>query len=195
MKTIKAKNQDDLSLLKGLQRSDSRAVNAIYDLALPAVIDWVKQNSGSEADARDIFQDALIALYKKINQDNFELTCTLKSYIRIIARNLWLNKLRGKKPDKELDAVVMNEVKMDNDMLERIHQSEQDQLFYRHFDTLGENCKKILQLFFDKTPLKHIATQLDTSENYIKKRKFICKERLIKAVQNDPIFKELNQTN
>ena len=48
-----------------------------------------------------------------------------------------------------------------------------------------------MQWFFDKMPLRKIAKKLDTSEGYIKKRKFICKEKLIKAIKADAIFNEL----
>jgi DNA-directed RNA polymerase specialized sigma subunit len=65
-------------------------------------------------------------------------------------------------------------------------------LYYTHFDALGEKCRQILQWFFDKTPLKEIAKRLDTSEGYIKKRKFQCKKQLIEAIQSDAKFKELS---
>ena len=98
MKVIKASTITDSQLLQGLQNSDRKAIQAIYDLALPVVIDWIKQNNGSEQDARDIFQEALIALFRKVNESEFTLTCTLKSFIRIMCRNLWLTRLRdGKK--------------------------------------------------------------------------------------------------
>ena len=57
---------EDYPLLVGLQQSDSSSIKAIYDLALPSVIHWVKENKGTEADGRDIFQEALIALYRRL---------------------------------------------------------------------------------------------------------------------------------
>jgi RNA polymerase sigma factor (sigma-70 family) len=191
MKVIKAGNADDQQLLEGLLRSDRRSVEAIYTLALPSVIHWVCENNGSEADARDIFQEALIALFRKVEGREFVLTCTLKSFIRIMCRNLWLSRLRNKGnqagPLEGIEPVELGE-----DMEERLERSEREQLFFKHFDQLGEQCRKIMQWFFDKVPLKEIASRLDTSENYIKKRKFICKEKLIKTIQGDPMFNELN---
>lgn len=182
---------EDFSLLQGLQRADNQSIKQIYDLALPSVIYWVKENNGTETDARDIFQEALIALFKKVESGDFDLTCTLKSYIRIVARNLWLTRLRNQKNKRESPLEDVEMVDLDDDILQQIEYSEKEQLYFKHFDTLGEKCRKILQWFFDKTPLKEIAKRLDTSESYIKKRKFICKEKLITAIQTDPLFGEL----
>lgn len=188
---IKAQNQADQNLLDGIFKADNQSVRRIYDDVLPAVIHWVKENNGTESDARDIFQEAIIALFRKTEEGNFILTCTLKSFIRIICRNLWLTRIRNNKKfvGTELDDV--EQVSLEKDMIERLEQSEKQQLFFKHFDGLGDNCKKIMQWFFDKIPLKKIAEKLDTSESYIKKRKFICKERLVKAIQTDAKFNEL----
>lgn len=190
---IKTKFLEDELLLKGLQESDHQAIKKIYDLALPTVIHWIEENKGTESDARDIFQEALIALYKKVATEDFNLTCTLKSYIRIITKNLWLTRLRNKKNKyaSPLDDIEL--VDLDHDILQQIEYSEREQLYFKHFDQLGEKCQQILQWFFDRMPLRDIATRLRSSEGYIKKRKFICKEKLLKAIQNDPLFEELKK--
>lgn len=188
---IKALSQTDERLLEGVLSADNQRINAIYDLVLPSIISWVKDNNGTESDARDIFQEALIALFRKLEKGDFELTCTLKSFLRIMCRNLWLVRLRN---NKKMDASPIEEkehVDLGEDLISRLEQSEKEQLFFKHFDSLGEKCQQILQWFFEKVPLKEIAQKLDTSESYIKKRKFICKEKLVKAVQADPVFEEL----
>ncbi len=188
---IKAINDIDQQLLKGILNADRNAIKRIYDLILPSVILWVKENNGSETDARDIFQEALIALFRKVESGNFQLTCTLKSFVRIMCRNLWLTRLRDNKKFQASELEDVEKVDLDQDLTERLERSEKEQVFYKHFDLLGEQCRKIMMWFFDKITLSEIAKRLDTSENYIKKRKFICKEKLVKAVQNDPAFSEL----
>ena len=111
-----------------------------------------------------------------------------------MCRNLWLSRLRNKQNQvSPLEGVEQAE--LESDLEQRLERSEREQLFFKHFDQLGEQCRKIMQWFFDKVPLKEIAARLDTSENYIKKRKFVCKEKLIKAVQADPMFQELSTKN
>lgn len=188
---IKGQNPNDQQLLEGLLGAEASAVEKIYDLALPSVIQWVSANSGSESDARDIFQEAILALFRKVEGGDLVLTCTLKSFLRIMCRNLWLTRLRDQKKYEASDLEDVEMVSLDQDMLTRLEQSEKEQLFFKHFDLLGDDCQQILKWFFEKLPLKRIAERLDTSENYIKKRKFICKEKLVKAVQADSSFTEL----
>lgn len=190
---IKTTNKGDYKLLQGLLNAERRAVKSIYDLILPSVITWIKENNGSEADARDIFQEALIALFRKVEKGNFQLTCTLKSFVRIMCRNLWLTRIRDHKKFQVSELENIEKVDLDQDLVDRMERSEKEQLFFKHFDLLGENCKKIMMWFFDKVALSEIAKRLNTSEGYIKKRKFICKEKLVKAVQNDPAFSELKK--
>lgn len=188
---IKAQNPADQKLLEGILTADNQSVRRIYDQILPSVISWVKENNGTESDARDIFQEAIIALFRKVEEGNLTLTCTLKSFVRVMCRNLWLTRIRDNKKFSEKPPEDIERVDLDKSMLERLERSEKEQVFFKHFDTLGENCKKILKWFFDKVPLKKIAEKLDTSESYIKKRKFICKEKLVKAIQADAKFEEL----
>ncbi len=188
---IKAVNDIDQRLLQGLLDADQKSVKRIYDLILPAVIHWVKENNGTESDARDIFQEALIALFRKVESGNFQLTCTLKSFVRIMCRNLWLTRLRNNKKYEVSELENIEKVDLDQDLTNRLERSEKEQLFFKHFDLLGEQCRKIMMWFFDKISLSEIAKRLNTSENYIKKRKFICKEKLVRAIQNDPVFSEL----
>lgn len=187
---IKAQNDIDKHLLEGILKADPTSVKKVYDLALPSVITFIRENSGGEEDARDIFQEAIMALYRRLEKGDFELTCLLKSYLRIICRNLWMTRLRDKKSVSELTEDE-SKIELEDSVQNQIENSERHQLFLKHFDQLEDGCKKILALFFEKIPLKEIAVRLDTSLGYIKKRKFVCKQRLVEAVQNDPVFEEL----
>lgn len=187
---ITAQNTTDKALLEGILNADSKVITQVYDLALPSVIHWVRDNNGQESDARDLFQDAIMALYRRLEKGDFELSCQLKSYIRIMCRNLWMTRLRDKKPVTELTDVEAN-IKLEVSVADRLEQSERNNLFLKHFDRLEEGCKKILSLFFDRVSLREIAEKIGTTEAYVKKRKFICKERLVEAVQDDPTYGEL----
>ena len=181
----------DQELLEGIIEADPVRIKQVYDLALPSVIHWVKENNGTEADARDVYQEALIALFRKLEAGDFTLSCTLKSFLRIMCRNLWLAKVRNQKKFTATPLEDIEAINLDAGVVKRLEQSEKEQLYFKHFDQLDENCRKILQWFFDKVSLKEIALKLDTSEGYIKKRKYMCKEKLMKTIQNDPAFEEL----
>lgn len=183
----------DEILLNGIRTSNNQLIKQVYDLALPAVISWVKDNSGTEADAQDVFQESLVVIFKKLQKGNFELTCTLKSFIRIVCRNLWLAKIRNKDKKMNVSTPDLEKIKLEDDIIYNIELSEKEQLFYSHLNLLGKDCKTILKKFFEKIPFKTIAAEMQTSESYIKKRKFICKEKLIKSIQSDKKYAELSE--
>jgi hypothetical protein len=74
-----------------------------------------------------------------------------------------------------------------DDGLEKVADlNERYKLYQKHFTNLGKDCQKVLQLYFDKVPLKNIAQIMGfKSEKYAKKRKFKCKEYLIKSIKQD----------
>ena len=67
-----------------------------------------------------------------------------------------------------------------------------DNRYKKHFQKLGDECKKLLQLFYDKVPYKEIAKIMNyKSIGLVKKKKFKCKEFLLKSIREDPEYKLL----
>lgn len=182
----------DQELLDGLRSGDPHRVKVLYDTYLPDIIRYVRRNSGSETDARDLFQEALIAIYRKLMDNDLELTVALRTYIQVICRNLWLRNLRKtKRVSLQAPTDMVEHASTSETLGLDLERMERDRTYFRCFDQLGEKCKKILSWYFDKIPMKEIAKRLDTSESFIKKKKFECKNKLIDIVHQDPVFKEL----
>ena len=86
------------------------------------------------------------------------------------------------------------ETEFDHDFSELVEKNERFKLYQKHFQMLGSDCQKLLQLFFDKVPLKQIAQIMGYSgEKYVKKRKFKCKEYLVTSIKQDVNFKKISQ--
>jgi len=68
-------------------------VEQVYTLVRPGLIKYVKDNSGTLDEARDVIQDAILAAYMHITGKDFALTSALSTYIQGIGRNLWLKHL------------------------------------------------------------------------------------------------------
>ena len=71
----------------------NKAFSKLYHL-FPKVERYILQNSGSSNEALDIFQEGLIILYQKHQQDQ---TIQLDGFLLNTCRYLWLNELRKKK--------------------------------------------------------------------------------------------------
>jgi RNA polymerase sigma factor (sigma-70 family) len=186
---IKTVSDEDLRLLEGIIKADKIQLVKIYNDFLPEVVYYVKKNKGTEDEAKDVFQDAIIILHKKA-KEGLALQVALKSYFFSVCRNLWLMQLRKKKRLTVLDDVELQE--NEPDLFNKMEQTQQENIFYKYYQQLPEQCRKILNLFFSKVPMKTIAEEMATSESYIKKRKHVCKEKLVSAIKNDPLYKEMN---
>lgn len=185
------------SLLEGIRLHDSDTLEYIYKKFFPSVSAFVNSNSGSDDDARDVFQEAIVAIYRRVNDDNFAITCSFKTYVYAIVKNLWLKELEkrkasGVKLNVEGEFEVADEQPIEGSFFDP--KSERFKLYQKHFLTLSEDCQKVLRLFFAKQSLMEISQTMGYgSEKYAKKRKFQCKEILVKRIKNDPEFNKIRQ--
>jgi RNA polymerase sigma factor (sigma-70 family) len=183
----------DEDILRGLKVQDRSVVNYVYKEFFPTIKYLITTNSGSEIDAEDVFQDALVIIFKKVRSDGLVLTSSFKTYLYSVCRNLWLQRLDKKAFSSEfLELENLNELQDTIQFEFADTENEKYKLFQQHFLDLGEDCQKVLKLFLQKVPLKEIADIMGfKSEKYAKTRKFMCKEKLKQQILNDPRFKKL----
>lgn len=150
------------------------------------------ENGGCEQDAKDVFQEGIIIIYRKIKEGNLNLTSSFKSYIYSVCRFLWMKQLSVIKEDSEqLDTYQEYEVLPDIS-IDEYEKNEQYKLYQKHFKRLEEGCQKLLQLFLKNIPLKAIADQLGIeSQQFVKRKKYKCKEQLVRYIKSDPNYKEM----
>lgn len=179
----------NLDLLNGIRRNDTIVLQYIYKNFYSKINFFIKKNSGDDDDANDIFQEAIIIIFRKLKANDLELDdCTFETYLYSICRLLWLKQLDKRKIEKEniKDNHEYHEDIYDDGLEKVVDVNERYRLYQKHFTNLGKDCQKILQLHFDKVPLKNIAQIMGfKGEKYAKKRKFQCKEYLIKSIKQD----------
>lgn len=177
--------------IQALIKNDLSGLRLIYSEYLPRIQMLITKNGGSADDANDIFQDALVIIYEKAKGKDFKLTSSFYTLLYGVCRNLWGNRIQ-KKSFQEValpeDIKYINEENILNDILKE----ERAQIFLESFNQLGGDCKKLLRLFFDKIKMEKIKEMMGfSSVSYAKKRKFVCKEKLVKIVKSDSRFKEI----
>ena len=188
------KRLSDEEIIAGIRKRDNRVLQYIYKNSFTPVRQLIINNAGSDNDAEDIFQEALIIIFKKIKEEqDFELTAAFTTYIYSISRLLWLKHLRN---IKRIEIDPLN-----RDHEERIEFEEpspvQDKdlrqaIFQRALLKIPEDCQRILRLSGQDITSKEIARQLGfRSENYVRKRRHFCKEFLINKIKEDPDYRAM----
>jgi len=150
----------DEQILKGILRHDNLILQYIYKQYYYNINYFIRKNQGSEDDASDIFQEAIIIIYRKIKENDliFEKS-SFKGYLFSVCRFLWLKQLEKRRIEKEKlnDSLPYHEDLYDDNLNELAEKNERYGLYQKHFGTLSTDCQKLLQLFFEKVSLKEIA--------------------------------------
>ncbi|NCD26941.1 MAG: hypothetical protein EOL86_15330 [Deltaproteobacteria bacterium] len=193
------KTLNDDQILAGIRACNPKVLNHVYSVYFNSIKQLVCFNHGTTDEARDVFQDALLVIFKRTNDPSFFLSCSFKTFLFAIAQNLWLRKLHQKKKFVSLD----NEVS-DSSFLfcleclefEITIQEERLLMYHRHFDTLTQQCKEIIKMMLEKYSTEEIMKIMDFSSiAYARKRKYQCKQSLFRRIQSDPDYPRLKSNN
>ena len=84
----------DEMIVNGIRDSDNEALKHVYKVSYPVIRGMIMKNSGTEDDAHDIFQEAVIIFYEKTKEDTFKITCSITTFLYSVSRNLWLKNLK-----------------------------------------------------------------------------------------------------
>ena len=183
--------QNEKVLLEGLAASDKRAVEQIYKENYNLVQALVVNNNGTADDAKDIFQEALIVLFEKVQSGSFELNCQLRTYIYSVSRRLWLKRLMLQNRLHITD-VSEEMVVVDDSMEEHEKRNAEFSIMEKAMGGLGEPCKSLLEAYYlQKKNMQEIAASFGyTNAENAKNQKYKCLMRLKKLFfsqyKNDP---------
>ncbi|HAF28688.1 MAG TPA: hypothetical protein DCG75_06530 [Bacteroidales bacterium] len=188
---IQLRSLDNKTIVQGIRNQDKEILKSIYSIYFPTIKRFILDAKGSEQDAKDVFQEGIIIIYRKIKEGNINLTSSFKSYIYSVCRFIWMKQLSKERENAEQLDVYLEYEEIPDVRLDEYEKNEQYKLYQKHFLRLEKECQKLLQLFLKNVPLKEIADELGIgSQQYIKRKKYKCKEQLVRYIKSDPNFKE-----
>jgi len=178
------KKHSDKRLIEGIRKGDDKTVNYLYDTFFDTIKSYVLKNTGTEDDAYDIFQDAMMVILKKIQQNHLDESTDVRAYIFGISRNLWHEHLRKKKKKVDLDIEVSDEFDPSS-----LLDTPLEQIVQRSFLKLKPECREVLNMIIKGADYNEIAKAMNyKSDDYARRKKYLCKEALIKIVKFDPDY-------
>ena len=185
------KDFTDLSLIQAL-RSDSNpdeAIRHLYRTQFNMTAAYIKQNSGTEEDAEDIFQELILVFIEVLKKDKFRGESSVSTFLYALARNIWLNELKKRGRSKLRDEIFeKGKDQTDEDMSHLIVNREVKTQLMQLVDKLGEACKKILLAFyFDNLSMREILKSLDyENEQVVRNKKYKCLKQLEQMLTGQP---------
>lgn len=179
------KTNNTLQVVDAIKRNDSITLKRIYNNNYPKIETLVLKNNGTKAYAKDIYQEAFLAVWQNVKQDKFipQSESSLSGYLYTIAKNKWLDVLRSQGYKKTIVASQMAyfEIKdeEDNGMDDDILKDKRLEDVMHAFKNLGNACKSLLRKFyFEKKSMNDIAKELQLDSASTRNKKYRCMQKL-----------------
>ncbi|PTX18017.1 RNA polymerase sigma factor (sigma-70 family) [Pontibacter mucosus] len=174
--------ETDEAVIEGIRRSDERALAHLYKLYFPMISHFILSNSGTDDEAKDIYQEGVIVFYEKIRDNSLELTCQIKTYLYSVCRRLWLKRLA----EKGRYATRLDEsegfVPVEEDTQRHEEQEKQFGVMGEALEQLGEPCRSLLEDYYIRMQnMQDITDKFGyTNTDTAKNQKYKCLQRLKK---------------
>lgn len=172
-------NISEYGHFNAIKANDEGALKSLYAGNYFKIEKYILSNNGTVEDAKDIFQEAFIAVWRNIQLEKFypENENALEGYLFRIAKNKWLDHLRSghyKKITRIYDAEdILPEDILPEENIEYINEVK------NKFKNLGEKCREVLtRFYYKKESMRTIAEKFQWTEATAKNNKYRCLQRL-----------------
>lgn len=153
--------------------------------SLPIVKGFVTKHGGSSEDAEEILQETILAFWQLLQRREFTLTTSLTTFLVAICKRLWWKHLR----QNRLSTVPLDYFPDDyfpeegQLVLAQIIQERKHQVVSQVLETMGDDCKEIiLETYYRRSSMKELAVARNTTEGYMRNKKYRCLEYLREEV-------------
>jgi RNA polymerase sigma factor (sigma-70 family) len=172
-------NISDEDILKKIQNADQKVVDYLYKKNYRMVVNYIQKNSGTEDEAKDVFQEAVIVFWQKAASGNLVLTSKISTYIFSISQNLWRKELDRKSRNSGEMVDVHESINLDKD--------EKIKIIHDSLSKLGNTCREILvYYYFEDRSMSDIAEIMGfANADTVKSKKYKCKQELDKYIKDN----------
>lgn len=168
----------DSEILERIEKGDEKALEFLYKKHYRMMVRLITNNSGTEVEAKDIYQEALVVFWQKAISGNLTLTSKISTYLYSICLNLWRKELdrKSRLSNEEKDGVEF----INDDQQERVR------IVHECIESLGDPCRKILSYYyFDGLSMNDIAEKMNfANTDTAKTKKYKCKKRLDQLIKS-----------
>lgn len=175
---------DNLSQDKAVERT----VQFLYQAHFETISKFITNNSGTWADAQDIYQELMVLFIHLIQQNKFRGDSSIKTFLYALAKNMWLNDLKKRGRTLKREEHYSKGMKNESSITKFIETREAQKHVLDAIDALGEPCKKILILYYyENRSMKEIAGLTDyENEQVVRNKKYKCLKKLEALMFNSP---------
>lgn len=162
----------DSQIFELIKQGDEKTLGILYNKYYRMMTHMVLSNNGTEQEAKDIYQEALVVFWQKTVSGKLVLTSKISTYLYSVCQNLWRKELERKKR-------LSNEEK-DSVEFQSFESEEKARIIRECLSQLDETCRKTLMYYyFDGLSMQDIADKLGfANTDTAKTKKYKCKKKL-----------------
>ena len=167
-------------LVEALRSKDDKVLKLVYRQHYATITNMVINNGGSLQEAKDVYQDAVIVLYEKLQDHQFELNCLIKTFLYSVSRNIWLKQLKVR---RKFEGPITDTEALSGSIWDlSIDKEDQYQAMNLALEALGVPCNSIMRDFYiHKSSMEEITEKFGyTNTDNAKNQKYKCLKRLKK---------------
>ena len=162
-----------------LKAGNEKAIRTVYEEHRNGFLLFAKRYSLGDDEILDIYQDAIIALCENARKGKLDdLQSSISTYLFSIGKFMIYHRL--KKIGKQVTVTDFEHVEMEYELYDEEYQNSKLTLVRNYFSQLGEQCKKVLTLFYyEEKKLDEIQELLGyTNKDVLKSQKSRCLKQL-----------------
>ena len=171
---------NDSKLLDAIRNGDEEALVELFRQNRRPVTSLVTRNQGSEDDAEDVFQEAMVVLWERVRSGSFEYQAKLSTFIYATAKNIWFRRLARHRRELHTSEEALDVATSDATPLEELEQNERVLAVQKAMEQMGNPCRDLLLLFYwEERSMEEIAVKLGfANADTVKSKKYQCKKSL-----------------
>lgn len=163
----------DQEILDRISRGEEKILDYLYKKYYKMMLNIVLKNNGTEEEAKDVYQEALIAFWQKAVSGKLVMTSKISTFLYSICLNQWRKELdrRSRLSYEERDEGTEDTVYEEDERLKIVMEC---------IEELGDPCKTILTShYFEGLNMTQLAEKMNfANTDTAKTKKYKCKQRL-----------------
>lgn len=159
----------------------NNVLEKLYKHNYKIVRSYVMKNSGTEADAKDIFQEAMLVCWMNLKEDKFIVRneFSLSAYLYKIAKYKWLDKLKSQQHKTTVNIPVSDLESEEMDMFELNETQNKLSYLLGLYNRLDTKCKEVLnQFYYEGKRMDEIASEMSYDLGSVRTIKYRCMQKL-----------------
>lgn len=180
-------------ILRGIKEGNQSVFLYVKKLVFPAITSFIKQNGGNGFQAEEVFQDAMVVIFKKLLKGPVDVQCKFSTYFLGVCKIIW----RFNHKNNNSRTIDFRDLIADIGNIEDIYKKSKEYKLYRkHFNKLKEKKQKILMASLSGKPYQELYEKFGyKSADVYKTEVSRIKKQLVESITSDPEYHCFNGKN